>query len=743
MAIALNNTTNALPNPYHLHERSSKGKQVPRQSSLLAVVCIHVLAVAATAQLPTPLSFSVDPTRSFLTLSGAVLNSVPWQPQSPGSNRASFVGNVEAVIDPAHVRIDLPGGSNIVAENGTVAAPGPGGLGASAPANYGVQADFGSFQIKAAVRNLNLDIGSDQIAVARTSWTPDEVIYSFPVSSAIVQITTGLVDVAGGPVSPGTANFAGRNVPNASALPGQLKGTRHGAGTTWELHLPIDATLSSANATERQIGEIVATATTASALAVAPPVIQVTRVPDPELVRVSQPTSLQLEVLNPGGQLNPTKPTVVLSHGWRDSPLGWVASVAQDLLSQHPDLNVVAWNWSIDAGTSFLPSAQSRAPAQGFTLGQALADTLGPNYDQTIHFMGHSLGTIVNRHAVDRVEQFYAPQHVQVTILDSFEPTPLNSNSPFSPIPVRGAAYIDNYVSAFGRWHPEAANVLLLEEAPQKFSLEAPELVEQTRAFHHYPVDWYSQTILSPLASPMGNRFSLERSSTGAAPLPGSVFEQLELNGLHLAEITPTTALSLLQARDLRLLGQTAISYANLFDSIESAIKGVGNVTSEVVSAIVDGIEVPDLQITLTKGSPAYAWLPVMIPEHADFLSFSYTFRGLAGENALTAGIDTMQFLSIEGKVLQDGVAQSTGPIDVSQWKGEGVEIFFGLNSADDMPGGSISIDHIAFFEAVPEPSTEVLALICCVVTGAVARGRQWRAKRRTWQPPETRISRV
>src|SRR5205085_6619896 len=38
---------------------------------------------------------------------------------------------------------------------------------------------------------------------------------------------------------------------------------------------------------------------------------------------------------------------------------------------------------------------------QGYGLGRALVDALGPHYDKPLHFIGHSLGTIVNAHCAN------------------------------------------------------------------------------------------------------------------------------------------------------------------------------------------------------------------------------------------------------------------------------------------------------------------------------------------------------
>lgn len=61
-------------------------------------------------------------------------------------------------------------------------------------------------------------------------------------------------------------------------------------------------------------------------------------------------------------------------------------------------------------------------PREGEKLGQALAQSLGNSYGQPIHFIGHSLGTLVNAAAANYLHEntggTFSPQNTHITLLD-------------------------------------------------------------------------------------------------------------------------------------------------------------------------------------------------------------------------------------------------------------------------------------------------------------------------------------
>ena len=228
------------------------------------------------------------------------------------------------------------------------------------------------------------------------------------------------------------------------------------------------------------------------------------------------------------------RPTVVLSHGWNSSPADWGLALAF-VIQNHNALggnapNIVMWDWHVQADTFAPPT--DRACEQGIELGKALQSALGPNYDQHIHFIGHSLGTIVNAYACDYVHGSFArasnnPANPwspvlttpHVTLLDEAEvATVFGQNVTTSaaigwrvaqlqgaliagtvaavadwknPVP-KAAKWVDNYISLVGLQRDEAVNVCLL--APTvSFDWTAPKTALEYA--HTYARTFYGNSV--------------------------------------------------------------------------------------------------------------------------------------------------------------------------------------------------------------------------------------------------------
>ncbi len=233
---------------------------------------------------------------------------------------------------------------------------------------------------------------------------------------------------------------------------------------------------------------------------------------------ISPPPPSQLMAYHGGiftanlASIDPSQMTVVLTHGWNDNPNTWALSMAILIHNNvTPAPNIVAWDWSQVAQSSVddpgTPAAQTGD--QGRALGEALRLTLGANYSKPIHFVGHSLGTLVNASAANYLQGTswandnvsptpWPAANMQMTLFDEAEVAtgqsgllngiltlagwngnPLEPKpSYYHPLP-RQSAWADNYVSAFGLLHPEAANVILTEGFPTV----APDLASLFRTY--------------------------------------------------------------------------------------------------------------------------------------------------------------------------------------------------------------------------------------------------------------------
>ena len=262
---------------------------------------------------------------------------------------------------------------------------------------------------------------------------------------------------------------------------------------------------------------------------------------------------------------------IVLTHGLAShsgtfGDVRWPLSMARTLAATRaPDgklysekAHILAWDWKDNANESLwhVGRAAGRTPTEGNQLGKALLNMFGGSYNQKIHFIGHSLGTMVNcaaadfihnsrRPAADRLLPVYNYANTHVTLLDEAEianavspvwmgyfQTRLDADATDAEqvrslhqkvIPTR-AAYVDSYSSLVAAAHPNVANAFLWRRllVPVSSSVELPvyralllnplNLVE----VHGYAYEWYQESIKQPTANPyMGHRFSFERDTIG------------------------------------------------------------------------------------------------------------------------------------------------------------------------------------------------------------------------------------
>ena len=105
---------------------------------------------------------------------------------------------------------------------------------------------------------------------------------------------------------------------------------------------------------------------------------------------------------------------------------------------------------------------------------------------------------------------------------------------------------------------------------------------------------------------------------------------------------------------------------------------------------------------------PAYAWLTVTVPENAGFLAFDFTVTGDPRDDRVVCAINEQNVFSLAAKFAPAGVPSSTDLIDVSDYAGQTVELFFGLaggTSADC----EAAIDGIRFV-TMPTPKVGIVA---------------------------------
>lgn len=443
-------------------------------------------------------------------------------------------------------------------------------------------------------------------------------------------------------------------------------------------------------------------------LSASPGPAQVVVVPAPDfppsqLTDVVKPSSSQLRVLG-DGQLQTDRPTFVLTHGWRSAVEGeWPVELASEIGERFGNVNLVAWDWEGDADTGVLFTlAGSRTPAQGKALGDALLATLGTDYDKKLHFIGHSFGTFVNRFAIEQLhrEGFDASNNqIQTTLLDPADLGMTGNVSWAGPIPDR-AAFIDNYISATASWHDEAVNVYIRDGLPFALPPGLSALLGAAE-YHGQPVAWYSDSVTQDATDNAGFEWSIINPGRSMPPVAGDAYIQT---------LSPfDSSMELSESSEFGV--KSAIALRNGLYGVEAAlvpatgtltiIQAVGQVTAEYVG--------DQLRVVLFENSPAYAYIPLDVPENANFLTLDFGFDGLDENDLFTLGVGQSLMFALEGDAVAEGVMFNTGMLDISAWQGDSIVLFVGLNS-DGLPGGSITLERFEFVTftggtSIPEPS--------------------------------------
>ncbi len=450
--------------------------------------------------------------------------------------------------------------------------------------------------------------------------------------------------------------------------------------------------------------------------------------PDPCIVQLRPAGSLEL--VEPSvGFIYANKPTVVFTHGWNPDYPGiktlpgetpeWISLMGNHMAGKPwaSNYNLLWWDW-IEQATSLSPAGPAKeAQRQGNTLAVELLNILGTDYDQTVHFIGHSLGTSVNRYAADVVHlNGWNPDNTHVTILDAAEIGDLALL--VKPIPSQ-AAWIDSFITAFGDLHSEAVNVILRQGMP--ILPDIPALA----AFHGYANDWYDLTVQDPGSSVMGHTWSFENGGLDGAPSPGTCYVQTANpldNELVLELISWADARCVMGGRTLMLVGQGALLW---YQAVTAPIRLLGDIildTTAVVSAKLkevtagessaqQAILLDDLTRADQESSSSYMWIPVIVPTGKDLLSFEYRFTSTSAGDHMSVSIGDRQVFAIEADFADSNDFINTSYIDISALSGQSVDILVAFN-CDDVPGGELEVRNFQFHSTTKKTDLNLDGLV-------------------------------
>lgn len=363
----------------------------------------------------------------------------------------------------------------------------------------------------------------------------------------------------------------------------------------------------------------------------APTVVQTTRQPPPAFTQPPVgPLGSTLKIfgdtaladITSDNRPSSNRMTIVLTHGWNSDPTVWAINMAAQIRASGVTTNIaniVVWDWRYAAESSALslvPLVEENTPDQGKALGTALQDVLSPGYTQPIHFIGHSLGALVNAaaanylhgdptayEAVSPTPWRNLPMHM--TLFDEAEvsflagglewifdgvtvglanvaqffgntPPPLpprSSRGYKSPIPMH-ATWIDNYVSFVGYFHSEAVNVDL-----NKAYLYSSNPIQE----HSYPMQWYGMSITNPTDAnnPLGFQRSFEYAKLTGAPSSFPPSTPDFLPDVDYAQV-PSSSDQLALERTFSVAQAFGITPSGVVQGSAGALQVVGNVNSRI-----------------------------------------------------------------------------------------------------------------------------------------------------------------
>ncbi|MCK5467357.1 MAG: PEP-CTERM sorting domain-containing protein [Cyclobacteriaceae bacterium] len=407
---------------------------------------------------------------------------------------------------------------------------------------------------------------------------------------------------------------------------------------------------------------------------------------------------------------DPNASTYIITHGWQpsvnyanddytefnhlnmpESQFTVIEAIKNRLLEENSaDVNIITFEWE-GAYTGELsvtnPTATRRARTNadyaGVLLGGALTDILGEDYDEDLHFISHSYGTIVNGLATRYLENLSYlddADTVQFTILDSPTIAITNLGAPnfdadwFENNLSENVDYLDNYYGSLNLWglgeplDGAGLNQHVNYGHSDVFSKFYPDLIElgpdantdpndsDIGKFAHGFEDW-----ITPMLSTYNDRPGNDFSNAGADQF------------LVLASADYTSVLGIPIVVDSLTGDLSSYSFNGLFLEEQSP-----------VSVFYD------LDIPLWADSFAFDW---MVEDAGDGDWFTVYF---GNELFLSMSISE----SLEGMLFQE-------QFGISDYAGMEKQVYFTLNSVGEA-NASLYVGNLEYRGAnpVPEPTT-------------------------------------
>ena len=452
----------------------------------------------------------------------------------------------------------------------------------------------------------------------------------------------------------------------------------------------------------------------------------------PMVVKVNRPTPInappnhkgygRMYILYPDhdifGGINRNRPTVVMTHGWKASYKSWAKQLGEFMAAQGVDdyANIVAWDWHEKAYALDPYRPSLRVPAQAKYLARNLISTLGSDYQHGIHFVGHSLGSLVNGKTAQRLINAgrraatpgFDPAKMHITILD--EPLRLKVAITKSAVPHTTVGFVDDYITFYGEGRGPALNVSLCES---KF---------HPAASHSYAHEWYRRSAISRVQNNFGFHLSFESPTNwNIAPeivlqrnkdrFAGKNFTQKFRNEFEFKE-ADGCFVSIVQGSAATAAEEhTPVIFAKgnvAADFDENGLRLNLGATSEEDLEEEVGLFADTTEPT---NNPAFTstWIPLNLPTNAIGISLDFTFLASTPTNEnLVIMIGTNELYFAESAGFAIDATNSTGMMDISRYAGStNLELYVSLQGETNTVG-EVQISNLKViypqltFEALP-----------------------------------------
>lgn len=412
-------------------------------------------------------------------------------------------------------------------------------------------------------------------------------------------------------------------------------------------------------------------------------------------------------------QFDPKKPTVIVTHGWQPfsgsgSRPPWPNDIAEaiDRLGGAGKVNIITPYWSGANTLTGTADALRKATAEVSNVGVELARRLSAEFGSPqaltggIHFVGHSLGSLVNAYAANfLVRSGYDID--QFTILDRPFGKGIRTDNVAIPVggdadgfifrtllPARDVKFVDNYYGGISvATPPNGAPATGASFAPDANALNIFLADRDHGGVHQY----YLQSV--------GTSCNVFRDAGFGCSLAGGGLTA----AAKLFPWNPKTESTNFPSKEIRFdLNKWLTLNCEFNDVVSNA--------------------------TCNERSPAYLWVnDFSFDENVEFLKFDFAWHNLGDGDWLTLHFNDVLLYSGLGSLFDIDEFYSSGFLPVTDLAGQTGQLLFTLNSVGDA-NASFSIRNIVTIgrvAAVPEPASWAMLICGFGLVGAVQRRRR------------------